>query len=171
MRTIDKTKCFVYLKSSSNSAQCKGFEFVWFLWCAVRTILCESTGGGWTWRRRGHVTALMLTDVVSRFARGLEMLRSDFCRGQKRTACFPITAYGIIRIWTPTTPTLTFYKVLHVVVVDLPCAPVAFDEVVLGAAQIDLTVLRVNKQTSRQTNKQGSWWVSGYSKMYSMNLY
>lgn len=35
----------------------------------------------------------------------------------------------------------TFHKVLYVVVVDLPCAPVAFHEVVLGAAQIDLTVL------------------------------
>lgn len=41
---------------------------------------------------------------------------------------------------------ITFSKVLSVVVVDLAQAPIRRDEVVLGAAQIDFTLLQSNKQ-------------------------
>lgn len=46
----------------------------------------------------------------------------------------------------------TFSKVLGVVVIDLAQAPISFDHVVLGAAQVDLTVLK--SVTRTQTNKQ-----------------
>lgn len=40
----------------------------------------------------------------------------------------------------------TFSKVLGIVVVDLAQAPVSCDEVVLGATQVDFTLLRSNRQ-------------------------
>lgn len=46
----------------------------------------------------------------------------------------------------------TFSKVLSIVVVDLAQAAISFDQVVLGAAQVDLTVLGKRDAGRRQTD-------------------
>lgn len=72
------------------------------------------------------------------------MLCSYLCGGRKEGIRFRL-------LFTKTSIhvnlTFTFHEVLYVVVVDLPCASVTFDQIVLGAAQVDLTVLHTMKRT------------------------
>lgn len=144
-----------------------------FVFRAARTIRCEITGGGWTrrsrdwtaetWRWRWRLWCLpTLFPVLLEVSKCCAPISVEDRKGRR-------VSHHCLRNHTNTDTDHTDVYLLQSPV--RRGSPLAARSCRPRRGRSWCRTNRSYSAVSKQTNKQGSWWVSGYIKMYSMNLY